>query len=102
MPRTTSATRSAVSFGSSENVSKFRPAYGVRMRLAIGERSTSMPSARPSLPMTRPYARASAGSKAEASRTGAGSAVAGLATRTPAGPSARRSAGMPRRGMPGT
>ncbi len=54
MPSISAATRWAESSGSSLKVSKLRPAYGVRMRLTIGDSSTSWPRARPSRPMTWP------------------------------------------------
>ena len=49
-----------------------------------------------------PYWRAKSVLKVAASDTGEGIAVVGGVIRTPAGPSVKRSGGMPSRGMPGT
>ena len=66
----------------------------------VGPRFTSAPLPRSSLPTTVPYSRASAGSQAAASATGAGSWVTpGTPSATPCGPSSRFSPGMHSAGL---
>jgi hypothetical protein len=86
--------------GSSEYVSKLRPASGLRWMLMFGPSRTCTPSARASRPIAAAAREMSSGFHVAAIATPVGKAVAASprVERTPFGPSAKRIAGMPRRG----
>ena len=82
-------------YGSSPIDSKARPQRGSLTMLMVGPRSTVVPLAACSVPITLPYSCSAEVSQLAATSTGAGSCVTPvIPSPTPAGPSSRLSAGM--------